>query len=56
MFVATVSFLALLAGAASAAHAERRPLKVRARCETVGGSLLATGLMLLGAGLHSAMG
>ncbi len=56
MFVATVSLGALLAGVISAVRAASRPARARARCEAVGGSLLATGLMLLGAGLQSAMG
>lgn len=49
MFLAAVSLLTILAGAAAAGAAT--PMGAFERLETVGGSLVAWGLMLLGAGL-----
>lgn len=54
MIVAVISLAAVLAGGASAWHASAGQ-GPRSRREALGGGLLATGLMLLGAGLHSAL-
>lgn len=54
MFLAIGSFVTLVAGVAFTVPAGDKPAKAQVRREMVGGGLLATGLMLLGAGLQSA--
>jgi hypothetical protein len=56
MLFAIVSVSTLIAGIAFAVPAVGKPAATQARREITGGSLLATGLMLLGAGLQSAGG
>lgn len=56
MVVALTSFLILLSGASIAvAGAQHGPAET-ARCELLGGGLLATGLLLIGIGLRSSFG
>ena len=56
MFMALASFVILLTGVSVATRHVRGLASASLQMELIGGGLLATGFMLLGAGLQSASG